>query len=329
MVGPSLKNFKQLKPDLYIFSHSCEDTTKSRVKARAYLYRRAESIMMKCHHCGASMRLGTFLSTVSSFLSDEYKLEHYKEKSSKSPINHTAPAKVIETAPELLDDVLIGLKSLDKLASSHPAVLYSKRRKIPMQHWKDIFFAPKFNQFAAKINERFKHLAAEKEHPRLLFPYFTPHGKVFAVSGRAFGKEEPKYIILTIDSEQEKIYGTWKIDPSKTIYVVEGQIDSLCVDNAVAVGHADYTSGFLEKIKTNAVIIPDNDYVRNKEVANSLRKAIKAGYRVSMFPDTYKFKDLNDAMKAGYSSEELETIINQNVKQGIEAEFELITRRKC
>lgn len=328
ILGAKLLNFKQLKTNLYLFSHDCEDKSKSRVRARAYIYLKGHSLMVKCHHCGMSHRLPTFMKQVAPSLLEEYDMEMFKEKSMMGLIRTPVPV-MNQPKPAPRDDVLVGLKSLKELPPSHPAVLYSERRAIPRKYFKEIFFVPKFNSFASKIEPRFLNIPKDKEHPRLLFPYFDEQGKVFALAARAFGKEEPKYISLTLDQTKDRIYGMWRIDTSKTIYAVEGQIDSLCIDNAIAVGGADYGASLLQVHKDKLVIVPDNDFVRNKQVADSLYKAIKGGFSVALFPDTFKYKDLNEAAKKNFDSAELQRIIDSNVKRGAEAELELIFRRKC
>ena len=44
-------------------------------------------------------------------------------------------------------------------------------------------------------------------------------------------KEIPKYITIILDSEKEKIYGLNNVDWNKKVYVVEGPIDSLFLEN--------------------------------------------------------------------------------------------------
>lgn len=329
LLGARLLNFKQKKADLFTFSHSCEDRSRGKVKVRAYIYRQQNALYVKCHHCGMSHRLSTFLSQESPVLADEYRLETYKEKINSGQI---IPKQTIpETKPikkESVDSVLDGLVPLTELRQNHPAVNYAKKRAIPEEHFKHIFFCAKFFKYASRYKDSF--LKMKGDYPRLVLPYFDANGRVYALTARAFGDEEPKYIFLSIDEQKENIYGIWRIDPSKPIIAVEGQIDSLCIDNALAVGGADYNSALLRSLQSKLIIVPDNDFVRNKQVADSVQKAIKAGYSVSLFPPSFKYKDINEAMKKSkLSKKEIESMIIENVKRGAEAELELIFRRKC
>jgi len=327
LLGARLLNFKEKKPDLFTFSHTCEDRSHSKVKARGYIYRQENSLYVKCHHCSLSHKLSTFLQQESPTLADEYRLELYKEKVNSGQLTPRVPERKEVIIPKVsLDSVLDGLIALSTLPKIHPAVLYAKKRAIPEEHYKSIFFCPKFFKYAVKYKDSFAKM--KEDYPRLVFPYFDANGRVYALTARAFGNEEPKYIFLSIDERKENIYGIWRIDVSKPIIAVEGQIDSLCVDNAIAVGGADYNSSLLRSLQSNLIIVPDNDFIRNKQVADSVMKAIKAGYAVSLFPASFKYKDINEATKK-MTKQEIQTIILDNVKRGAEAELELIFRRKC
>ena len=76
----------------------------------------------------------------------------------------------------------------------------------------------------------YKHLY---EEPRLVIPFFDKSRKMFAVQGRALGQSDLRYITVRIDEQYPKIYGLDRVDISKPIYVVEGPIDSLFIENCI------------------------------------------------------------------------------------------------
>jgi hypothetical protein len=184
-----------------------------------------------------------------------------------------------------------------------------------------------FNAFAAKYDEQFKKLKGS--HPRLVFPYYDKDSSIICYSGRAFGQEQPKYIKLSVDNSRAKIYGLWRIDKSKDIFVVEGQIDSLFIDNCIAVGGADYSSEFIQQLKPQIVIVPDSDYKRNPQVYKSLEKIIDSGFRISLFPESIQWKDINDMIVKGkMTKQEIQQLIGDNIISGMKAKLELISRKK-
>jgi hypothetical protein len=102
----------------------------------------------------------------------------------------------------------------------------------------------------------------------------------------------------------------------------------LFLDNAVAVGNANYSSEFLEKNKENVVIIPDNDFRRNPQVCAQLKKAIQAGFAICILPDHWK-KDVNAIIQSGVTKQEIQNYIQTNTKRGLAATLEFTLEKKC
>ena len=330
LLGARLRNFKQKNE--YLWNYSCPvcgDSHKNKLKARGYIYRAKSDLFVKCHNCGYSTNIGNLIKYVDTQLYDEYVLERYKAGASK----HNAHKDVKQILPatksqvELVDDILSPLKRLDKLDVSHPAVKYLIDRQIPKDKWKLLYFAPKFKAFTNKITPKFTEPIVD-EHPRMIIPSFTPHGKVFAYQGRAYGDEEPKYFTIKVDETEEKIFGLERVDYGKRIYVVEGPIDSLFLPNSIAVSGSSFDTPTIRKLLTNATIVMDNE-PRNKEIVKQLEKYIDAGYSVCMFPDTIKEKDINDmVVKGGLTPDEIIDVINTNTYTGMEAKLRFSEWRK-
>ena len=139
---------------------------------------------------------------------------------------------------------------------------------------------------------------------------------MFAFQGRAFGDEQPKYITISLDEEKDNIYGLQRLQKDKLTYVVEGPIDSLFLDNCIAVAGADFT----KLSKDNNIIIFDNER-RGVEILKRIRKIIDLDYKVVLWPDNVQEKDINDMILAGRTKEEVTEIINNNTYQGLKAKI--------
>lgn len=336
MLSPYLRNFKQKKD--YLWNYSCPvcgDSHKNKLRARGFIYRQKNDLFVKCHNCGYGTNIGNFLKFVNQNLYDEYVLERYKSGVMTRYNDHKdineVDQRFADTAPTLLleDDALSKIKRVDKLNETHPAVKYVISRKIPSDKWHLIYFAPKFMKWINTLMpNKFDEKALAADHPRLVFPFFTTDGKMFACAGRAFGKEDPKYYTIKFDDDADKIYGMDRVDYSRRIFVVEGQVDSLFLPNAVAVAGASFDTPFVQKIKTNCIVVMDNE-PRNKDIVRQLAKYIQKGYTVCMFPDTIQEKDINEMILAGKSVDEIINIINTNSFQGMEAQLKFATWRKC
>ena len=67
---------------------------------------------------------------------------------------------------------------------------------------------------------------------------------------------------------------------------------------------------------------------RKPETIQKMEKAIKEGWNVCIWPNTFEYKDINEAVIAGMKPQEIEDLILENSFSGISAEFELRRWRK-
>lgn len=324
-LGAQLTNFKEKKPREWSFSHSCETNhDHKKFKSRCGIFEAKDhtGFIIHCHHCGLTTSFLKFLKDNSPSLYDEYRLSAYSVH---------APAivsKVIVPEVKLIDANLNGLIPVTALPKSTPVLDFLRRRKIPEDKYNLLYVAKHFFQWATYYKPEFKDL--KDTSPRLILPYFNLHGKVIGFTARSFNPTETlRYIHLRIDHDYEFIYGTERIDPTKTIYAVEGQIDSLFISNCIAVGGAHYNTPFMQSIKTNCIIIPDSDWKRNKQVAQQVKKVILDGFKICFVPDTIKGKDVNDWIKNGLGYINMMKMIEENSYSGLKAELEFALNRRC
>ena len=328
MLSGRLRNFKQKNE--YLWNYSCPvcgDSSKNKLKARGYIYRAKADLFCKCHNCGHSTNIGNLIKYVDVNLYDQYVLERYKAGATRYNAHKDVTPLIVPEKELLEDDILSPLKRLDKLPQDHPAVQYVINRKIPMNKWNLLYFAPRFKSFTNSVSAKFQEPIVD-EHPRMIIPYFTNAGKCFAFQGRAYGNEEPKYYTIKIDETQEKIYGLDRLDYGKRVFVVEGPIDSLFLPNAIAVSGASFDTPTIRQLLTNATIVMDNE-PRNKDIVKQLDKYITLGYSVCMMPDTVTQKDINEmVLHGGMTPNEIIDLINTNTYTGMEAKLKFINWRK-
>jgi len=155
-----------------------------------------------------------------------------------------------------------------------------------------------------------------------MIPFRNEEGEIFAYQGRAFGSETPKYITIKLDEDADKIFGLDRVDKSKPILVVEGPLDSLFLDNCIAMAGADFNN-----FEGDLIIIFDNE-PRNKEICKQIEKTINQDRKIVIWPDTVKEKDINDMILAGYTKEHIEQIITENTFQAASASLRFAEWRK-
>ena len=307
-----LSQFKK-KTD-YLFNFRCPhcgDSQKSKTKARAYLYRVKNDMFFKCHNCGQGQNLANFIKFVDPKLYESYLLERYKKSAPATPKPKFdfKPTKFTNQTP--IDD----LKSIKDLPEDHPARLYCVNRKIPEKYFDKLFLSDKFMTLVNEVKPNTYKIT--KDHPRLIIPFYDTTGKVFAFQGRAFGKEQPKYLTIKLDENKQKVYGLDKVNFQKPIYITEGPIDSLFIDNCLAAGGADL---FLKnKIPNeNITYIFDNE-PRNKEIVKRMYKVIEQDFNVVIWPEDLQLKDVNDMIMSGLTKLELQDIISNNTYSKLSA----------
>jgi len=298
----------------------CGDSQKSRTKARGYVFRKKNDLFYKCHNCGVGASLGNLIKYVDSKTYEDYILERYR-KGIKT--NNPEPEFKFD-APVFKRDVFKSLQSIAELDKNHPARLLVERREIPIEFLSDIYLCESFYKFTNTLVEN-KFPSLGGDHPRLMIPFRNEKGEIFAYQGRAFGKEIPKYITIKLDEDADKIYGLDRVDKSKQIYVVEGPIDSMFLNNCIAVAGADFSKQL--PIDGEVTIIFDNE-PRNKEICNQIEKTISQGRKIVIWPDTMKEKDINDMILAGYSKKEIQQIITDNTFQTASASLRFVEWRK-
>jgi hypothetical protein len=319
-VSPRLLRFSQKKPDLYNFRCPfCGDSQKNKTKCRGFIYRKKNDYFFTCHNCGVGHTFYNFLNFVDSTLIKQYTLERYKEGETG---HHNYPKPTFDI-PKPVFRERIKLDNVYSLPEEHFAKVYVRNRKIPEDRWKDLYFTPDFASFVASYGIE-KDLKADD--PRLVIPFYNKDKTLFAFQGRALTDSKIKYITIKLDDESDKIFGLDTVDTSKKVYVVEGPIDSMFLDNCIAT--ADANLSFADRVTKDIVLVFDNE-PRNKEIVKQIDRTIKNGYSVCLWPDSVVDKDINDMVKSGLTKDEILSIIDEHTYSGLRAEFEFSKWRKC
>ena len=306
MLSPRLDKFKKVRDNLFNFRCPyCGDSQKSHSKARGYFYRKKNDFFYRCHNCGKGTTFGKVLEYIDTLIYKEYVMERYKGDAPKTE----APEFNFE-APKFKkrDAKLENLTPINKLNSDHPARQLVESRQIPEEFYSDLYLCSKFFEWA-KIGTL---VPRRQEHPRLVIPFRDETGEVFAAQGRAFGKETPKYLTVKFE-DKPKIFGLERVDLTQRVYVVEGPIDSLFVDNCLAMAGADFGN-----LPEDATIILDNE-PRSREIIKRMENLIENNYELVIWPDSIPHKDINDMILAGMTSDDVQKIIKQNTYNGLQA----------
>jgi transcription elongation factor Elf1 len=307
----------------YLFNFRCPhcgDSKKSKTKARAYLYRVKNDMFFKCHNCGQGQNLSNFIKFIDPKVYESYLFERYKGSTPATP-KPTFDFKPVKFKDQTILDDLIKVSDLKE---DHPVRQYVLKRKIPEKYFDILYLCNKFMTFVNKVKPKtFPYI--KQDHPRLIIPFFDTAGKLFAFQGRAFGNEQPKYLTIKLDEKKQKVYGLERVNFQEQVYIVEGPIDSLFVDNCLAAAGADLT---LRVSPENVTYIFDNE-PRNKEIIKRMYDVIEKDYNIVIWPEDIQLKDVNDMIMAGMNKVEIKNIISKNTHRQLEALSKLSQYKKC
>lgn len=327
LISNRLPLFKQKGENLYTCRCViCGDSKKKANKTRGNFYAKGNSLLYKCFNCDASMQFGSFLKIQDKYLYDQYVLERYAEGIPlNKPHKNAEPMFKMEEPKFNKNETLLDslFDRLDKLPEEHEAVQFCSKRKIPKSRLKQLYFIDDIRKIE-QLSDKYKNKVKTSE-PRLVIPYIDTDGQLIGVTCRALRNESLRYITIKIKEDVPFIFGLDKIDTSKTVYAVEGPIDSLFVQNSIAVGGTAFNKlGNIGVDKNNLVIVFDNQ-PRNKEIVSLIGKVIDKDYNVVIWPTNIQEKDINDMVMSGKN---IQKIIKSNVFSGLEAKMKFTIWKK-
>jgi DNA primase len=277
-----------------------------------------------CHNCGASTSFYNFLDKVDPTLIKEYALERYKNGDNNKSDHKTPEFEEFKTEKPTFKKSL-DLPSIDSLPEAHFAKVYVQQRRIPKDFFSQLYYAEDFAAFIQSLGIENTNLK-EKDN-RLVIPFYDKEKNLVAVQGRALGESKLRYITIKLHEDNHKFFGLDRIDEEKMIYVVEGPIDSMFLDNAVATADSNLESIMSIYDKSKVTLVFDNE-PRNKEIVKKIDEAIEKHYQVVIWPEMIESKDINDMILDGFSPDEIQDIISKYTFVNLRAKAELVNWKK-
>ncbi len=255
-----------------------------------------------CHNCGYSKILINFLEDFYTATYDEYKRNRHVKHSSlliHNPIKkkkRKVRAKVIDIFKTRKEQPY-GCTPADQLKEGHKVKEYLINREIPEKYWNLFYFAKDFKQVANHYGYKTDKWISES---RLIIPFWDMDKNLIFVQGRSFDKNPKiKYITLELQKGNLKLWGLSDINIDKTIYITEGPIDAMFLNNSLAIAgskisNKELMSLFPKKNCRDIVFVFDNE-PHNKDVVASMLDKIKFGFSVVIWNrQKIKEKDIND-----------------------------------
>ncbi len=326
--------FRRVSPSTHVYECRCPvcgDSKKNTRLARCHFYEKQRALNVHCKNCGYSHSFYTFMREVFRNEFQDYKkdqlrqsIESLKPQSnslkSKSVDEFKEQQQIVETVDTA---VLDGCERVDQLPSDHPAKQYLISRKLTTDMLKRLYYTDTFKEIASRISYQ-KLSDGFPDEPRIIIPFFSECGeKLEMIQGRSLNpKSKLRYLSIKSDPNVDKIFGKNEIDPTQTVYCVEGPFDSLFLDNCVATCDSML-------LRADADVYVFDNEPRNREIVKLMEKAIEQGKTVVIWPVSPNRKiDINDMVIGGLSPSEIMGIIKENTFTGVKAKLQLLKWRK-
>lgn len=324
LASSRLQQFKRKGDYLWNFRCPyCGDSQTNLTKARGYVFRKDSNLIYKCHNCGTGANLNNFLKHLDSQLHDDYIKEKFldngKNKEEEVYEKFTTQAPYLKGSSPLKSKLV---KKISSLGLNHYARQYVLQREIPSDKHYLLYHTDSFSKWSNEWCP--KKLDVNNDTARLLIPLHNSENKFIACQGRSYKKDDKlKYQTSKVHEDTQLIFGQDRLKSNQPKFAVEGPIDSLFVDNCVAV------LGFnkFKLLTKDYTIIPDNDR-RNSQVLKSMSNLLEMGYSMVLWPDGIEQKDINEMIMSGRTKEEIKEIINNNTYQGNMALLKFTNWRK-
>ena len=283
-------------------------------------------MLFHCHNCNATMSIPNFIKMIDQLLYNQFTMEKLQGNKTEEQLALESFVDKMKKPVFMKSGPLKGLKKVSQLSPDHRVKQFVDARKIPNPYHAKLFSCPNFRRFTnALVPGKFDDNSLQRDETRLLIPFFDVNKNVHAYQGRALGESKVKYITIVLDESVPKVYGLDTVNFNKPVYVVEGPIDSMFINNSIATAGGDLVSAvgsFDSQAKSSMVVVYDNE-PRSKDTIKKLDKAVMQGYNIVIWPENLEHKDINDMILAGMSSEFITHILKTNTYRDLAAKLAL------
>ncbi len=311
LISPRLQKFKKIKANLYNFRCPiCGDSQKNKSKTRGYLYGVKADVNFRCHNCGASMTLSSFLKEMDPVIHKQYVFERFKG-------SKTGRGTVVEEPKfEFKPPQFAPKVDLPKASEVSAAREYLEKRSLDS---KKFYYTKAFKKWVNTFGQRFDDVRYDE--PRIIIPLIYKN-QLIGFQGRSLGPNSVKYITIMLDDDAPKIYGLDDINDKFPVFVTEGPFDSTFVSNSIAMCGSD---GDVRRWGVNDPVWVYDNEPRNREIVKRISDTISRGEKVVIWPSNIVEKDINDMVLGGHNVME---VLQSNTYSNLEANLKFNTWKR-
>lgn len=341
ILNRSFKESYRRKLDIYsdrinICCPICGDSATDIRKKRGNLY--LNSLSYHCYNCGAHMGINSFLHRFDEDLSSEDKIVVHEIQQNSKKFEKKVSSSQGSMSMTLLDklaipkDILFKQLGITSPYRDQTATKYLKSRMIDIKDWKYFGYNPlsaelyilNISPSNRVIGYQIRQLDPNSTKNRYMSRRLTKiYSEVFnknispiverlllqIPNGDKYITEEDgiENIVANLD-RLSGIFNIMNINMGRPLTIMEGPIDSLAVDNSIALqGASKQLDGFFDNVE-NVRYLFDNDKT-GKEMSLKKLKSHKTVFLWTQYIDMIhtkeKIKDVNDLQKMNLFNQEI------------------------
>lgn len=196
-------------------------------------------------------------------------------------------------------------KKYDKISEHPKAIEYCENRKIPKEVYSKFYYC---------VYDK------SKFYNKMIMPlYRNSDNHIYGFVARDIVNK--KFLVSLASDKNIRLYNIFNIDNTMNVYILESMIDLMSMGNdfnGIAMLTSSIPQHILDTIK-KPIFSFDNDLTGiNKSIEYTDK-----GYKVVIFPDDFKYKDINEAIVDGYDKDRIKKIMIANTYEGIQATLKL------
>ncbi|MGL5579409.1 MAG: hypothetical protein ACRDCE_00325 [Cetobacterium sp.] len=302
----------------------CGDSKVNMYETRGWFYEYKGELRYGCFNCNKNYPFPFYLKLRHPEIYRHYILEKNGDRYKKKEPTVEADTSNIgkKSLTSIIDDSTINkyCVRLDRLPEGHPALLYMQNRLIPEERMCLFWFTMKWRELANAVKPN--TCSNNDPEPRIVIPIFDEKGNIASMQGRALrSTEKLRYMTVKSSEDANKVYGLERINPNETVFYLEGPIDSVFIDNALAIVGGTMSLEEAPHKKTRVWVL-DNE-PRSKDTCARMLKLIEAGERIVIWDKCkWQKKDVNDMiLKEGATKEEINQYLRDNIVKGLRAKI--------
>lgn len=325
-ISSQLLKFQRVNDSLWRFRCPfCGDSAHNPNKTRGYVFQKKGELRFFCQNCSTPGNIFKLLKQVNPGMANEYSLESFLEDKDTAKKTYTYAPQA--SSLPVAQDHQITLPTIADLPDSHPAKRYLINRKLPTKQLTGLYFTDDFASFVGKMATNYDIDRLAKNESRIIIPLYSEDGILNGFQGRSIPPSKSiRYITIKIFSNENKYFGLEKVKKDQKVYILEGSMDAMFLDNAIATLDSSLDRAKELKFK-ESVYVFDNE-PRNKEIVAKYEKAVNLDLDVCIWNDDVRGKDINEMIVNGFAMEKIKSTIDARTYKGLRAQLELNHWRK-